>query len=319
MLSFRNSFLFSSFFYVISLLFPLRAMAQAQIFSGLSPGTSAFPGVLQGCRDERLFRSKLGQDELAPYSRRERSNANQVCKEFLLDGPFAGFSWKDAPPSSPAEVSRSGELENSSRIATAAPPEELKDIGEQGTTIARVRRAVLEILDGDNGCSAWFRRTDPQVPDTFRSLKFLVDENGPHYMIRDRDGRGNWIEHGPYIARTKQNTGPGTAITLNANGAFFRTKGEIYKVNWIGAEARETGTWRHLEVGPYDGGTLQAQVIAVLHELAHVIGAIPWDDSSQVGYYRSQQNTELVLHYCRAEVGRSPKRLKLAMVKGSAN
>ena len=319
MLSFRSSFLFSSFFYVISLLFPLRPMAQAQIFSGLSPGTSAFPGSLQGCRDERLLRSKLGQGELAPYSRRERSSANQVCEEFLLDGPFLGFSWKDAPPSSPPEVSRSGESENSSRMATAPRPEELKDIGEQGTTIARVRRAVLEILDGDNGCSAWFRRTDPQVPDTFRSLKFLVDENGPHYMIRDRDARGDWIEHGPYIARTKQNTGLGTAITLNANGAFFRTKGEIYKVYWIGAEARETGTWKHLEVGPYDGGTLQAQVIAVLHELAHVIGAIPWDDSSQFGYYRSQQNTELVLHYCRAEVDRSPKRLKLAMVAGLAD
>ena len=138
-------------------------------------------------------------------------------------------------------------------------------------------------------------------------------------MIRDRDARGDWNDYGPYIARTKQNTGPGTAITLNANGAFFRTKGEIYKVNWIGAEARETGTWKHLEVGPYEGGTLQAQVIAVLHELAHVIGAIPWDDSSQFGYYRSQQNTELVLHYCRAEVGRSPKRLKLAMVAGLAD
>jgi hypothetical protein len=319
MLFFRNSVLFSSFFCVISLFFPLRAMPQAQMISGLLPGTSAFPGSLQGCREQRFFASKFGNDELTPYSRLERSNANQVCKEFPFDVPSPRFSWKDVPPSSPQGVYPSGELENGSRTDTPPPPGELKDIGRQGTTVARVRQAVLEILESENACSAWFRRTDPQVQATFRSLKFLVDEDGPHYKIRDRDGRGDWVEHGPYVARTKQNTGPGTAITLNANGAFFRTKGEIYKVNWIGAEPRETGTWRHLEVGPYDGGTLQAQVIVVLHELAHVIGAIPWDDSSQVGYYRSQQNTELILHYCRAEANASPKRLKLAMVHSPAN
>jgi hypothetical protein len=200
-----------------------------------------------------------------------------------------------------------------------SPPEELKDIGEEGTTIARVRQATLEILESENNCSAWFRHFDPDVSATFRSLNFSVDEDGSDRVIKERNDRGVWIEHGPYIARTRQNAGPRATVTINANGAFFRRKDEIYKVNWLGAEERETGTWRYLRVGPYDGATLQAQVIAALHELAHVINAIPWDDSTSVGFYRSQENTELVLRYCRTEVTGSPKRLRLVIAQSLAN
>jgi len=318
MLSFRKSLLVTSFFYVISLLFPLRVMPQAQTSSGLLPGTGASPGSLQGCRDQEPFGSKSDR-ELRRYSGRERSNAKQPCERFLLDRPAPKFSWRDVPPLSPPPVFRNSELENGPRIATATAPEELKDIGQQGTTIARVRRAVLEILESENACSAWFRRADPQVPDTFRSLIFLVDDNAPNHVIKERNERGYWVEHGPNVARTQQNTGPGTEITLNAYGAFFRRKAEIYKVYWNGTEAVETGTWKYLSVGPYEGGSLQAQVITVLHELAHVIGAIPWDDSSQVGYQLSQENTDRIVHYCNAEASSSPKRLKLAMVQVPAN
>jgi hypothetical protein len=316
MLSVRKTLLVTSFFSVIFLLFPPRARSQAQISSGLLLNRGSFPGF-QGCRDAG-FGSKLDRDEPARYSRSDRSSAYQTCDGFSPDGP-SKFSWNDVPRPSTLRVSEASKLEHGPRIAAVAPPEELKDIGEQGTSIARARLAVLDILESENACSAWFRHADPQVPDTFRSLKFEVDENGPDYVIKELTDRGNWMAHGPYIARTRQNTGAGTTITLNANGAFFRTKDEIYKANWSGAEARETGTWRRLEVGPYQGGTLQAQVITVLHELAHVIGAIPWDDSSQVGYDRSQANTELIVHHCRSEASMSAKRLKLAMAQNAAN
>jgi hypothetical protein len=197
--------------------------------------------------------------------------------------------------------------------------EELKDIGEQGTTIARVRQAALEILEGENKCSAWFRHFDPDVTATLRSLNFSVDEDGPGRVTRERTDRGILVEHGPYIARTWQNTGPGTTVTINANGAFFRRKDEIYRIDWFGGVESPTGTWRYLHVGPYDGGTLQAQVITVLHELAHVINAVPWDDSSRVGFYRSQENTELVLRYCRSEVTGSSKRLRIIMAHSQAD
>jgi hypothetical protein len=96
-------------------------------------------------------------------------------------------------------------------------------------------------------------------------------------------------------------------VTINANGAFFRQKGEIYQVKWFGAAESQTGSWRHLDVGPYDGGSLPAQVISVLHELAHVINAIPGDDTSPIGFIRSHRNTEFVLHYCKSQVSAGPQ------------
>jgi hypothetical protein len=208
------------------------------------------------------------------------------------------------------------DLTRGSHPVAVSHPEELKDIGLEGTTIARVRRAVLEILEGENKCSAWFRRADRDVSATFRSLNFSVDEDGSGRVTKERDDWGAWVDYGPYIARTTQNAGPGATVTINANGAFFRRKDEISKISWIGGLEIPTGTWKHLHIGPYDGGTLQAQVVAVLHELAHVINAIPDDDASRI---RSQQNTQLVLHYCKSEVSASPNGLRLVMTQSPAN
>jgi hypothetical protein len=187
----------------------------------------------------------------------------------------------------------------------------LRDIGEQGTNITRAREAVAEILTAENACSAWFHQRDPQVAATFTSLNILVDEDGPKHVIKERNDRGIWIEHGPYIARTHQGTGRGTEITINGNGAFFRRVGDVYKLDWVGSLENDTGSWRHLHIGPFDGGTLPAQIITLLHELAHVISAIPSDDSSVVGFARSQENTDLILHQCQSEAGAASGRLKL--------
>jgi hypothetical protein len=267
-----------------------------------------------------LVREFRSDDAAERYSRDERSGVSQACEEFLLDGPPRELlSRGTAPAVVKPSIFPNNDLNLGSHGIAVSPPEELKDIGEEGTTIARVRQATLEILESENKCSAWFRHFDRDVSATFRSLNFSVDEDGPDRVIKERNDRGVWIEHGPYIARTRQNAGPGAAVTINANGAFFRRKDEIYKVNWLGAEERGTGTWKYLHVGPYDGGTLQAQVVAVLHELAHVINAIPWDDSSRLGFNRSQENTELVLRYCKSEVSGSPKQLRLVMAQSPAN
>jgi hypothetical protein len=275
----------------------------------------------QRCGEQDSFARKFQSDDAVErYSRDERSGVSQACEEFLLGGPSRELLSRGAVPAMvKPSISPNNDLSPGSHRVQVSPPEELKDIGEEGTTIARVRQATLEILESENNCSAWFRHFDPYVSATFRSLNFSVDEDGPDRVIKERNDRGAWIEHGPYIARTRQSGGPGTTVTINANGAFFRRKDEIYKVNWFGAQERGTGTWRYLHVGPYDGGTLQAQAIAALHELAHVINAIPWDDSSRLGFYRSQDNTELVLRYCRSEVTGSPKRLTLVMAQSPAN
>jgi hypothetical protein len=303
---------------LIALFRPSLALSQSQISAESQPGTGtltgALPASVESCGERYLFERRLQSADAAErYSPDHEHGISQTCKEFLLDGP--GTPSAAVKPSVPPI----NDLIRGSQPVAVSRPEELRDIGQEGTTIARVRQAVLEILESENKCSAWFRNSDPDVSATFRSLNFSVDEEGSNRVIKEQNDRGAWIEHGPYIASTGQNTGPGTTVTINANGAFFQRKDEIYKADWLGSAKRPTGTWRYLRVGPYDGGTLQAQVIAALHELAHAINAIPWDDSTRVGFYRSQENTELVLRYCRSEVTGSPKRLRPVMAQSSAN
>jgi hypothetical protein len=304
---------------------PSLALSQSQISAESQPGTGtltgALPASVESCGERYLFERRLQSADAAErYSPDHEHGISPTCKEFLLDGPPQELLSRGTPSAAvKPSVPPINDLIRGSHPVTVSRPEELRDIGQEGTTIARVRQAVLEILESENKCSAWFRNSDPDVSATFRSLNFSVDEEGSNRVIKEQNDRGAWIEHGPYIASTGQNTGPGTTVTINANGAFFQRKDEIYKVDWLGSAARPTGTWRYLWVGPYDGGTLQAQVIAALHELAHAINAIPWDDSTRVGFYRSQENTELVLRYCRSEVAGSRKRLRPVMAQSSAN
>jgi hypothetical protein len=322
-MSVRKGLLVTSFLNLILLFCPFLALSQSQISSGLLRRTGTLSSTLpiswQRCGERNLFERNFQSDHaIERYLCDERSGVSQTCEEFLPDGPPRELLSRPPAMVKPS-ISPINDLQTGSHRAGVSLPEELKDIGEQGTTIARVRQAVLEILESENRCSAWFRHSDPDVPATFRSLNFSVDEDGPDRVIKERNDRGAWIEYGPYIARTRQNTGPGTTVTINANGAFFRRKDEIYKVNWFGGAESPTGTWKYLTVGPYDGGKLQAQVIAALHELAHVINAIPEDGASRVGFKRSQENTELVLRYCKSEISGSPNRLRLVMAQSPAN
>jgi hypothetical protein len=323
-MSIRKSLLAMSLFNIILLFRPSLALSQSQNSSESQPRagtwTGALPANLQSCGERTLFDRSQNDDASEGYSRDQEHGISQTCKALLLARPPRELL-SSGTPSAMVKLSLppNNGLTRGSHSVAAPRPEELKDIGLEGTTIARVRQAVLQILESENKCSAWLRHSDPQVSATFRSLNFSVDEEGSDRVIRERNDLGAWIEHGPYIASTRQNTGPGTTVTINARGAFFRQKGEIYKIKWFGADETETGYWKHLDIGPYDGGTLPAQVIAVLHELAHVINAIPADDASPIGFIRSQQNTELVLHYCKSQVSASRNRLRLVMAQSPAN
>ena len=163
-------------------------------------------------------------------------------------------------------------------------------------------RLVLTILQEENACSTWFRHFDPEVVSTFLSLNYYVEKNGPQHVIREKVASGHWIEHEPYIARTIQAAGPGAIVTINGNGAFFRARGDIYRLQWPTGMTVETGDRRVMHVGPYQGGTLRAQIITLLHELGHVVGAIPEDDSSKFGPARSQRNTDIIVQQCKRSV-----------------
>jgi hypothetical protein len=178
----------------------------------------------------------------------------------------------------------------------------LYNTGDEADHLASSRSVVLTILREENACSAWFRDFDPQVVSTFLSLNYYVEKNGPQRVIREKVTGGDWIEHGPYVARTIQASGPGATVTINGNGAFFRDRGDIHRLEWPAGMAIETGDRRVIHVGPYQGGTLRAQVITLLHELAHVVDAIPEDDSSRFGPARSQKNTDIIVQQCKRSV-----------------
>jgi hypothetical protein len=261
------------------------------------------------------------EGEMSPFASAERSeairDAIKSCERLLAKEQSSEIAWKDGAV---RPLMRSPDLPTSKLAPAVQPVDEggLKDIGEAATNISRAREAVYEILDGENACSAWFRRTDPRVAATFLSLTFSVDEDGSKRVVKERNDRGIWIEHGPYIARTHEGTGPGTTVTINGNGAFFRTRGDVYKFDWTGSIGNDTGSLRHLHVGPFDGGTLEAQIVTLLHELAHVIGAVPSDDSSVGGFLRSQENTELILRHCQGEAGATARKTRL-LAKLSGN
>jgi hypothetical protein len=321
----RKSLLVTAFFNMILLFRPCLALSQSQVSSEsqrrIETLIGALPTSLQSCGKQYSFQRNFNSDDATErYSRDQEYGVSQVCEGIQPDGPPPELLSRGTPYTTvKPPVPPTNDLPRGSYPVALSRSEELEDIGLEGTTIARVRQAVLEILASENKCSVWFRRSDPDVSATFRSLNFSVDEEGSDRVTKEQNDRGAWIEHGPYVASTGQNTGPSTTVIINANGAFFRPKNQIYKVNWLGAKERKTGTWKYLHVGPYDGGTLRAQVVAVLHELAHVINAIPGDDASPVGFIRSQQNTELVLHFCKSEVSASPNRLRLVMAQSPAN
>jgi len=172
-------------------------------------------------------------------------------------------------------------------------------MGKQGKSILRARDKVLEILQRENACSAWYRTRDPNPAATFRTLTFALDRDGDLYVRTTPESGGIEIIHNPYVARVIQAGGSTTTVTLNMNGAFFFSMANVVDDRSEGGPVSFRGV-RPIQVGPYSGGSFRAQVLALLHEFGHVIDLLPQDRDDYEG--RSRQNTADVLHACRAEV-----------------
>jgi hypothetical protein len=165
--------------------------------------------------------------------------------------------------------------------------------------IARAREEVLDILRGENACSEWFKAKDVKAAATFQSVGFSIDQRGPQEVFETRPGQSVIIFRHPYVARATQDGGPFTEIAVNANGAFFHSRGVVERVHQEGGALQLDGT-RELTVGSYAGDTLPAQMVTLLHELGHIIDLLPEDTDDLDG--RSGRNTDDVLRHCRAEV-----------------
>jgi hypothetical protein len=174
----------------------------------------------------------------------------------------------------------------------------LTALGKNGDTIARARDQVLDILQQNNECAAWFQESDPDPAEVFRSLHFEVEASGTSYVYGMRDpNRGLLFKH-PWAAKAFQNAGRNSTILLNAHGPFFNRNSTVMQLETGGIIARPTGNLV-LKVFPYTGNSPGAQIVILLHELGHIIGRLPSDDDSWDG--RSGRNTAEVLRHCKAE------------------
>jgi hypothetical protein len=190
--------------------------------------------------------------------------------------------------------------------------EDLAAMGKPGQKILRARDRVLEILQTENGCSAWFREKDSNPADTFRTLSFVVDRKGEEFVLEYRNPDDMNIFRSPYVARVFQADGSYATITINMTGAFFSPMARVVEVQ------KEGGYWsprgvRVLGVGPYAGDSLHAQILALLHEFGHLVDLLPTDEGDQDG--KSAQNTGEVLRFCRAEIESKAKRGALSAAR----
>jgi len=181
----------------------------------------------------------------------------------------------------------------------------LEAMGKDGQKILRARERVLEILGTENACSAWFRGKDSNPAATFRTLRYELDLHGEEYILESRDAGPLDLFRNPYVARVIQGDGAYGTITLNPKGAFFAIMARVFEVRREGGPSSMRAT-RLLHVGPYDGDTLPAQVVTLLHEFGHMLDILPSDQDNVEG--RSVQNTQEVLRHCSAELDSLSKR-----------
>ena len=190
--------------------------------------------------------------------------------------------------------------------------EDLATMGKAGQKILRARHRVLEILQKENACSAWFREKDSNPADTFRTFSFAVDRKGEEFVLESKNLGNMATFRNPYVARVFQGDGSYATITINLKGAFFSPMARVVEIQKEGGFWRLRGA-RVLRVGPYAGDSMHAQILALLHEFGHLVDLLPTDEGDQDG--KSVQNTSEVLRFCRAEVECKAKRGALSAAR----
>ena len=171
--------------------------------------------------------------------------------------------------------------------------------GKTGQKVLQARERVLEILQSENACTEWFRTKDPDPAATFRTLTFELDRKGQEHIVEKRSSDSLTQFYNPYVARVIQGNGSFSTITLNVNGAFFLPIAQVTNDPVEGGPISFHGV-HTLQVGPYAGNTLRAQVVTLLHELGHLENLLPVDEGDRDG--KSLQNTMEVLRNCRPEI-----------------
>lgn len=284
-----------------------RIRAVVLLFVPFFSGTAAFPQTVNFIRPAAdplpLPALPLGRGACS----KEAGNAGVVTHAATTasvgpDSPCEPSSASAAP----IDPCRLASLVKTGCLAPNDPVQEnLASMGKPGQKILRARERVLEILEGENGCSAWFREKDSNPAATFRTLSYEIDRKGEE-LVRESNGTGYMkLFRSPYVARVIQADGSYATITINMKGTFFSPIATVVKEHSVDGPWRLHGT-RELRVGPYAGETLHAQVLALLHEFGHLVDLLPADGGGQEG--KSVRNTAEVLRFCRAEIDSAARR-----------
>jgi hypothetical protein len=261
--------------------------------------TDAEPGPLAGLRPGLAPCTRISESEaaVARTAASPTDNAVSPCDTPPVTAPTVN-------PCNSSNVSSTGCVPSRDLVQ-----EDLATMGKPGQKILRAREKVLEILESENACTAWFRGRDANPAATFRTVRYALDGKGQEYVLQIPDRESREMLHVPYVAKVLQAEGAHSKVTINSNGGFFFPTAAVVKGRGEGGRLDFLST-RALRVGPYWGDTPNAQVLALLHEFGHVIDLLPSDGEDQEG--KSAQNTNEVLRYCRAEVESSARRGTLA-------
>jgi hypothetical protein len=176
---------------------------------------------------------------------------------------------------------------------------ELAAMGKRGQVIAVARQQTLAILQSENACSEWFRETDPDSAEVFRSLHYEITEHEPAFIFHMKDGQGGGPFKHPWAARSTQNAGQNSTVGLNSGGPFFNVSSPVLEVDSKTAMQWPAGLHR-LVIASFLGNSPGARIVTLLHELGHIVGRIPEDSDSWDGL--SSRNTEEVLRHCKHDI-----------------
>jgi hypothetical protein len=178
---------------------------------------------------------------------------------------------------------------------------ELALYGKSGLLISQARAHTLFILSSENSCSNWYRQARPHPDEMFQTLRFAVDSSGQSEIFKVEGASGDFEFFHPYVAHAGQNVGPGSTITINASGAFFKDHAIVRPLNGP-ADPFSKQFRRVLTVADFWGDTQQARILTLLHEFAHVLDMLPVDYGSPSSAFLSVENTKAVLKNCKSQI-----------------
>jgi hypothetical protein len=283
---------------------PTIAQSPSLFIAAKTPANVASPGD---------WRAKCGPPRNTPPNLRQTDETGSAAFVMADESNAAGTT--NTACSQPAIVESAGNpCRTNAKIGSRLPgipiafscaegvdpvPGELAAFGKAGLKIAQAREGVVDILRSENACSEWFESRDATPAATFQSLRFSLDRRGPQDVFELKQSQFRILFRQPYVARATQDGGGYTTVTINAYGAFFRSRGNVHKETQEGGPQQMDGT-RLLNVGSYSGDTLPAQMATLLHEFGHIVDLLPEETDDLEG--KSVENTNEVLSHCRTEI-----------------